>query len=426
MPTSTESRSGADQPRRVNDSRPLVVHVLYRLDVGGLENGVVNLINRMPAERFRHAVVSLTEVTDFRLRIQRPDVQCIALHKPAGHGLTIYKQLWQVFRELRPAIVHTRNLAALEAQIPAWLARVPVRIHGEHGRDVSDLEGGNRKYRWIRRLFSPWVQRYITVSADLERYLVDGVGVSPKRVTQIYNGVDTHRFHPRTQSTPAMPWPGSTETGDTHPLERQQTGDTHLLKPLILGWVGRMQPVKDPLILVDVLHRLVQEDPARRGWLRLVLIGEGPLREPAMARLRELGMEDLAWLPGSRDDIPELMAAMDIFLLPSLGEGISNTILEALACGLPVIASNVGGNPELVQDGQTGALVPVGDAAALQAAVRRYLDSPETLRQHGAAARRDVEQRFSLEAMVAGYQHLYEQALARVQHGAATPVTGEK
>ena len=108
----------------MKDSRPLIAHVMYRFDTGGLENGIVNLINHMPASDYRHAVIALTEITDFRQRIQRDDVEFIALNKAPGHVLWIYPQLYKLFRRLRPAVVHTRNLAALEAQVPAWLAGV--------------------------------------------------------------------------------------------------------------------------------------------------------------------------------------------------------------------------------------------------------------------------------------------------------------
>ena len=107
------------------ETRPLVLHVMYRFDTGGLENGVVNLINHMPADAYRHAVLALTEVTDFSQRIQRKDVEFMALHKPSGHGIWQYPKLFKLFRQLRPHIVHSRNLAALEVQVPAWAAGVP-------------------------------------------------------------------------------------------------------------------------------------------------------------------------------------------------------------------------------------------------------------------------------------------------------------
>ncbi len=130
------------------DDRPLVTHVLYSFDVGGLENGVVNLINHMPPERFRHAVIALAQCApDFCQRVQRADVEFISLHKPPGHGIKLYPRFYRLCRQLRPAIVHTRNLAALEFAVPAALAGVPARVHGEHGWDISDPGGTQRKYQ---------------------------------------------------------------------------------------------------------------------------------------------------------------------------------------------------------------------------------------------------------------------------------------
>ncbi len=122
--------------------------------------------------------MALTEVApSFAKRVQRHDVEYIALRKPAGHLWKLYPRLLRVFRELQPAIVHTRNLAALEAVVPAWTAGVPVRIHGEHGRDAIDPDGMRRRYQWVRRAYSPFVSRYVAVSKDLERYLRERVGV---------------------------------------------------------------------------------------------------------------------------------------------------------------------------------------------------------------------------------------------------------
>ena len=139
--------------RPASDPRPLVAHIVHRFDTGGLENGVVNLINHMPRGAYRHMVVALTEVSDFRHRLADPTVVCVALHKPPGQGARLYPKLWHLLRVHRPAIVHTRNLAALEMQPVAWAARVPVRIHGEHGRDVDDLDGSSRHYQRLRRLY---------------------------------------------------------------------------------------------------------------------------------------------------------------------------------------------------------------------------------------------------------------------------------
>jgi glycosyltransferase involved in cell wall biosynthesis len=128
--------------------------------------------------------------------------------------------------------------------------------------------------------------------------------------------------------------------------------------------------------------------------------------------LRDAGCADLAWLPGERSDIPEILHALDIFVLPSLGEGLSNTILEAMSTGLPVVATRVGGNPELVIDGQTGLLVPIGDPLAMAAAIEHYLRAPALMQQHGRAGRRKIEQDLSLEKMVEGYLAVYDAVMA--------------
>src|SRR6266478_6770190 len=156
---------GPDVPAAAGDP-PLIAHVIYGLKIGGVENGLVNLINHMPAERYRHAIVCITDYSDFRLRIRRSDVECYALHKPPGKVPGFYVKVWRLLRRLRPRIVHTRNLATLMAQVPAMLAGAPIRIHGEHGRDMGDLDGSNVKYQRIRRLVRPCVHQYIALSKD--------------------------------------------------------------------------------------------------------------------------------------------------------------------------------------------------------------------------------------------------------------------
>lgn len=380
----------------MSDGRPLVVHVMHRFDTGGLENGVVNLINHMPATAYRHAVIALTDITDFKNRIQRTDVQFFALNKQPGHVLWIYPQLYRLFRQLKPAIVHTRNLAALEAAVPAWAARVPARIHGEHGRDVGDFDGTNKKCQWIRRIYSPFVKHYIALSQDLAHYLTHPVGIGAKRVTQIYNGVDSDRFYPapERQVIPGSPF---NEAG-----------------LWLVGTAGRMQTVKDQTNLAHAFVLAINTEPSLRECLRLVMVGDGPLRHESLAILEAAGLAELAWLPGERNDIPEIMRGLDCFVLPSLGEGISNTILEAMASGLPVIATAVGGNPELVQEGRTGHLVAAADPGALARAIIDLAQSPESARVMGNAGRKRIEAQFSMTAMIDSYQQIYDRLLGRM------------
>ena len=142
-----------------------------------------------------------------------------------------------------------------------------------------------------------------------------------------------------------------------------------------------------------------------------MIVGDGNSRLECLEMLRAADAEALAWLPGERADIPQLMRAMDLFVLPSLGEGISNTILEAMSTGLPVVATSVGGNAELVTDGVTGMLVPPDDPNAIMRAVERYYRNLDQLAAHGRAARQQIETRFSIEAMTQGYIRVYDKAL---------------
>ncbi len=379
-----------------SDPRPLVLHVVSRFDTGGLENGVVNLINHMPAQAYRHAVAALTDVTDFSHRVRVGDVRFVALNKQPGHGFKLYPRFWRLMRELRPAVVHTRNLGPLEMQVAAAAAGGAVRVHGEHGRELADLNGDNKSLQRVRRLYSPFVSRYVALSRDLQSYLVNKVGIAEHRIVQIYNGVDTDRFRPR--------------QGAYGPIDGWALKTS---KPWVVGTVGRMQGVKDQTLLARAFAKALALRPELKSIWRLVMVGDGPLRAQVESVLQQAGVGALAWLPGERADVPDIMGGMHCFVLPSLAEGISNTILEAMACGLPVVATNVGGNAELVQDGRTGLLVAAGDVDAMAHALIRLHDSPDLQQGMGNEARREVESRFSMAAMVGAYQALYDRERAR-------------
>ena len=380
------------------DTRPLVLHVMYRFDTGGLENGVVNLINHMPVEAYRHAVLALTEITEFKQRVQRQDVEFFALQKPPGQGFWQYPKLYKLFRQLRPAIVHSRNLAALEVQVPAWAARVPVRIHGEHGRDVGDLDGSNLTYQRVRRAHRPFVHHYVALSPDLSEYLTTRVGVPLAKVRLARNGVDTVKFSP--------------------PSDGRQTIEACPFNPAqhwIVGTVGRMQAVKNQVELARAFVQALTHAPELQTRMRLVMVGDGPLRAQAAQVLEAAGFSHLAWLPGERDDVADIMRGLHAFVLPSLAEGISNTILEAMASGLPVLATAVGGNAELVLAGQTGNLVAAADVPAMAQALLALAHDPARAQAMGDAGRVRVQAHFSLQAMVSTYQSVYDQQLRRVR-----------
>jgi sugar transferase (PEP-CTERM/EpsH1 system associated) len=375
-------------------SPPRVVHVIHRLGAGGMENGLVNLINRTPPARYQHAIVCLTDSGPFEARITKPDVPVLSLHRRPGHSFLLYWKLWRALRSLTPSLVHTRNLAALEAQIPALFVPGAARVHGEHGRDVFDLHGASRKYNLLRRLIRPLVQRYIAVSKDLEKWLVTRVGVAPGRVYQIYNGVDTGRFRPRVGSRPAV-LPEGFAPQDA----------------FVVGTVGRLAEVKDQATLVRAFAQVLRDLPRERHRLRLVIVGDGPQRQDLFSWVRSEGIESYVWFAGERNDVPELMGILDLFVLPSLGEGISNTILEAMACALPVVATRVGGNPELVDEGVSGALVPVSDPMAMAEAIRGYVQDSRLVAAHGQAGLAKVQQQFRWDRCVEAYLSVYDELL---------------
>ena len=370
---------------------PLIVHLVHRLDVGGLENGLVNLINHLPVDRYRHAIICLKDHSQFRQRIARPGVEVIDLNKQEGRDWAHYLRLFRALKHLQPALVHTRNLSSIEGQLLAAAAGVRLRVHGEHGRDLHDLDGSNRRYRLLRRLLKPLVGQFIAVSKDLENWLVQAIGARPQRVTYIVNGVDSVQFHPRLGPRAAIGPPGFITD--------------HCF---VIGAVGRMAEVKDYPTLVRAFQLLAAEDAVAHQQMRLVIAGDGPARQLCLDLLHDAGLSRHAWLPGARDDIAALMRAFDVFVLPSLAEGASNTILEAMATGLPVVATAVGGSPELVYGGWTGTLAPPGRPDLLARAIAPYYRIPGLAAHHGACARRRVLEHYSMAAMAAAYLAVYD------------------
>lgn len=370
---------------------PLIVHLIHELGVGGLENGLINLINHIPPQRYRHAIICLTGHTGFYQRILRDDVEIVCINKRDGKDWGHYLRLYRVLKTLQPQLIHTRNLASLEGQLLAAAAGIGLRVHSEHGRDIGELHGQRRRHQLLRRLLRPLIGRFIAVSRELEGWLIDSVGARPARVSHIDNGVDSVKFHPRLGPPAAIGPPGFL------------CDDA-----FVIGSVGRMVELKDHITLVQAFLQLLADERLPRGRLRLLIAGDGPCRAACQQQLHAAGAAHLAWLPGGRDDVPQLMRAMDVFVLPSLTEGSSNTILEAMASGLPVVATAVGGNVDLVQSGWTGTLVPPRSPPQLADAIADYCLLNGLAQRHGRRARRRVLSHYSLPAMADAYLAVYD------------------
>ncbi len=371
---------------RALDGRPVIAHAMHSLAVGGLENGVVNLVNATTGA-FRHVIVCMTGEGPMRDRL-RPGVEVYAIGKRPGHDLPAFVRLVRTLRRLRPALMHSRNWAAFDAIPAARLAGVPFVVHGEHGREAADPLGRSRRRNGARRTLAPLVSRFVTVSDDLRDWLVDFVGIPSHKVVTIRNGVDLSRF-------------GHLER---HPARLRLGLATDAV---VIGTVGRLDPVKDQAALVRAFAAVASNHPGAY----LVLAGDGPCRGALGQLVEELGVAPRVRLLGDRTDVPAVLAAMDVFVLPSIAEGISNTILEAMASGLPVIATRVGGSPELIEDGVVGTLVPPQDPAALAAALAVYLDDSEMRAVRGKAARTRAAERFGLDRMCDAYAELYRDLL---------------
>jgi sugar transferase (PEP-CTERM/EpsH1 system associated) len=261
---------------------------------------------------------------------------------------------------------------------------------------MSDIAGRNWKYNLLRRAARRVVHRYIAVSRDLEGWLQRTIHVPAHHISQIYNGVNQDRFRPRGVDPRPTLGPEGFFAGAS----------------CVIGSVGRMAAVKDFPTLARAFIRLCRQTADPSG-LRLVIVGEGHARTECQALIDAAGLSGQACFPGDRTDTQDWLRTFDLFVLPSLGEGISNTILEAMATGLPVLATRVGGTPELVQEGFNGTLWTPGDADGLATLLADYAADPARRKKEGLAGRARIEQAFSWPRTAAAYQNVYEDLLGK-------------
>lgn len=238
------------------------------------------------------------------------------------------------------------------------------------------------------------VGRYITVSRDLQEWLISAIGASRGRVIQIYNGVDQDLFKPG--------------------VKRRDLAPKGFLsgEPVVVGTVGRLAEVKDQATLISSFASLLEQLPEGIAPPRLILAGDGPMRVRLEHLTKELGIENHTWFTGDRSDIPDILRLFDIFVLPSLGEGVSNTILEAMSTGLPIVATNVGGNPELVEHGVNGYLSSPGDFNLMGANISQLFLSEEKRKKMGQASLERVRDIFDWNSTVESYLAVYDGLLA--------------
>ena len=386
-----------------------VLHVITRMVRGGaqmntlatvlgLDNGIWRSeLATGPSEGPEGSLEIAARVAGARL-IHIPDlVRPIA---PARDARAL-GQLVRLIRRERPHVVHTHtSKAGVLGRVAARLCRAPVVVHTPHGHVFHSYESRVRTALFIgaERLCGRLADRQIALTEGCRRdHLALRIAPADRFVT-IHSGVDFSPFEAARPRREAV---------------RRELG----LPPgaMVLGTVGRLAPIKGQRYLLEAFAALRQSAPR----LQLLLVGDGELRADLEQLAERLGCREQTRFLGLRRDVPELLAAMDLFALPSLNEGMGRVLLEAMALELPIVATEVGGIPDLVEDGETGLLVPPGDSVALGEAIQRLLAAPELAKRLGRQGKARATPHYSQEAMVARIEALYRELLAA--RGIAVP-----
>ncbi len=373
--------------RQSDQSGLRVLHVIDRLGVGGTEVGILKVIQGLSGECFQHRICTIRGFDENFARSQGFEGQIYVAGRLNSGLQFLLGRLARIMRDFRPHIVHSRNWGAIEAMPAARLSGVPVAIHSEHGYEVDMLDGLPSRQRVFRRFAYAGADAVFTVSEQLRSYHSRQAWLPIERFRVLPNGVNTSRFARR-------------------PAESQETRQRLGLSDgsLVIGTVGRLVPIKDHATLLQAAEILIS-----RGMpIHVLLVGSGPElanhKEFVAASPRLSGR---VVFTGAVSNVPALLNAMDVFVLPSLSEGMSNTLLEAMASSLPVVATRVGGNPELVEEERSGWFFEPGDVVALAAILERIGRDSNLLQEFGQAARRRAVEHFSLEGMIGSYHNLY-------------------
>ncbi|HHM06041.1 MAG TPA: glycosyltransferase [Gammaproteobacteria bacterium] len=363
-----------------------VVHLIQGLQFGGLEMMAVNLIEGLDRRCYRPLVCCYDSLGPLAERLAQGGVSAALVPRRAGVDWRYILTLARFLRRHHTRLLHLHNSTAFfYGALAGRLARVPAIVYTEHGRDFAS----SRKARLINPVLARLVDRVVTVAEFCQDYLA-AEGVSRRRMETIHNGIDGARFG---------------AAFDTAAL-RAALG----LAPAqpVIGIVARLDPIKNHRLLLKAMA-------AVRGCCPdavLLIIGDGPLRAELEAQARALQLAGRVHFLGGRDDVPALLALMDVFVLCSHSEGLSLTLIEAAAAARPIVATAVGGNGEVVQDGVNGRLVPPNDPAALAGALMDLLRDPAGAQAMGQAGRAVYAREFTLDTMVRRYEALYAALLS--------------
>jgi sugar transferase (PEP-CTERM/EpsH1 system associated) len=363
-----------------------VLHVVLSMETGGLENGIVNLINNADNDRFIVDVLCLREKGALAERISNPNSQVIYDGKQDPSLLTAIKKIYKACKDGQYHIVHSHGFTTMLASYLATkLTGTVVMMNGEHGT----LYYSSFKQRLLQKWLFRSMDINLTVSSELKNKIQQEFSLSLDNFKPIINGVDSHVFNPK--------------------LSSSIRSELNILnEDIIIGSVGRLVSVKNYPSLIKAFSELYKNN----AHTHLVLAGDGPERSALEQLTNKLNLKDRIHFLGSRNDIPNVMNGFDLFVLPSFSEGLSNTLLEAMSCGVPVIASQVGGNPEIVKANVSGVLYPSNDVEALSSILCKLCNSPSEIKKLSKLAREHIVNHYSLKSMVDNYEAVYERQLS--------------
>ncbi|MBC7250916.1 MAG: glycosyltransferase [Anaerolineae bacterium] len=376
-----------------------ICHIFKIIGVSGSENHLLTLASRLDHSRYRLTFCLLVErgpdLSAYIAALEDVGVEVVRFPIRADLDPLLLWRLVRFLRAAQPDIVHTHLIHGdLYGTLAARLAGVPVVISTKHNDDAFRRRGF---YAWLDRALARSQSRIITISHHLKRFYTEVEGLPADKLVIIHYGLDAGTFL------------RGTGEGTEMRAELGVPNDA----PLV-GVVGRLTEQKGHTYLLDAFAVVVQELPTAR----LLVVGDGELR-PALARqVVRLGLQDSVTFAGRREDVPRIMTALDVLVMPSLWEGFGLVLLEAMAAGKPIVASRVSAIPEIVVDGETGLLVPPRDVKALAAALIELLRNPQRAVEIGRRGRARLEQEFTVERMVAQTEALYE-GVCKGQPGAA-------
>ncbi len=373
----------------INEKRIHVCHLVYSFDVGGLERVIANCIGALDSKKYRHTIIALTNVGDFFLQING-SVESYSLHKKEGHDFETHIKLYKILKKIKPDVLHSYNLSTIEYQWLAFLTRVKLRIHAEHGRDSYDMLGSVKKYQLLRKVMSPFIDYFISVSEDLHYWLKNEVNISEKKLSLITNGIDTDFYQP---------------------FDDADNKNNKFGGKFIFGHISRLHPIKNQEFILESFELACNSSQRFAESCVLIIVGDGPDRDKLNKKvLKSDRLKSRVFFTGSKNDVKGYYNLFDVFVMSSLAEGIPLTLLESMSMATPHLVTSVGGIKEVVKPNITGISLDEDEKQYFSQKMLDLFETKEELNNMATNARQRVVEHYSLHKMIDSYDKIYEMA----------------